>query len=422
MAAVAVGAGIAAAGAGGGLSGAYIGELIPTSPTGEILTGSTDVFICDMPAARAGFDTAGCSGALFSHSPPLNVPLIAEGSSIVCINNHMAARKGNKLTCGASISNGCETVLIGGETAAVPGLTIASEVPAELSIFLTVVMLGGTIIATGGAVLAFGWAPALGGVAGGLGGGYLLGGAGGFVGETIGEHYGNPELGRRIGEVGGGVVGSFVGGYLGARLGTNYSQRQAFNSSRSASQRAESQAATDPQISNTNKTVASDGDQTLSGWSGKSNQGQRQGYKEVPPREVETLSQKIGHDLAPSGATDQVNRGGFRGKFNASHAEKQLAILKPNKPIGVSKAMCPDCQGFFSKLAQYRGRSQVVGDPQVTRIFYPDGSVVKIPVSATGGMGSPRGNTPVPPTGMIVPHPVHHEETPASTGGMCGGG
>ena len=205
MAAVAIGAGIAAAGAGGGLSGAYIGEAI-TSPTGQIITGSLNAFVENLSAARAVADTAQC------RKEP-SVPKIAQGSSNVFINSFAAARKGDKLVCGSSITLASQTVFIGGETTTY--LEIDEEVPAWLRNTLFGIMVVGTIIATGGAALVFGWGAALGGLGGGLIGGAALGWVGGKIGGAVGG-----ELGARIGETVGGLVGGFAGGIGGARLGS----------------------------------------------------------------------------------------------------------------------------------------------------------------------------------------------------------
>lgn len=206
VAAVAIGAGIAASAAGGGLAGEYIGAAIPTSPTGAIVTGSPDVMIGFQKAARAGADTAACSWH--------GVPLIAQGSSTVWINGHMAARKTDKLVCGAVITSGFATVIIGGATATAPGLSVASDVPDWLNNTLYAVMIGGTIIATGGAAAVFGWGPALGSLGAGLVGGKLFGMLGHAVGGAVGGYFGNAELGARIGEVTGGTLGALGGGML----------------------------------------------------------------------------------------------------------------------------------------------------------------------------------------------------------------
>lgn len=128
-----------------------------------------------------------------------------------------------------------------------------------------------------------------------------------------------------------------------------------------------------------NKVVASDGCTTLSGWDGKTTSAPSE-FSRVTPEEIRAYSAKIGHNLEPTKGLDvnPFTQKGFAGKYNASHAEKQMTILSPNKPIGVSKEMCDDCIQFFSKQAQYTGKTQVVTDPEVTRIFMPDGSIKEI--------------------------------------------
>lgn len=212
VAAVAIGAGIAAAGAGGGLAGASIGELIPGPPSGAIIKGSLNVITGGLPQARALADMSPCAGPTGVHG----VPVIAQGSPTVLVNGFMAARKQDKMLCGAAIASGCSSVIIGGASTTVPGLSIEDEVPAWLRNTLLGVMIGGTIIATGGTALAVGWGPALGGLGGSLAGGTLLGAAGGEIGGAIGAQYGAPELGERIGTVAGGTLGGLAGGMLGA--------------------------------------------------------------------------------------------------------------------------------------------------------------------------------------------------------------
>ncbi|WP_207553739.1 PAAR domain-containing protein, partial [Teichococcus deserti] len=195
VAAVAIGAGIAASGAGGGLAGAYIGELIPGPPSGAIITGAFDVFTGGLPQARATRDISPCAGIAGFHA----TPLIAQGSPSVFVNGCMAARKGDKLICGASIASGCGTVIIGGAATTAPGMEIADEIPPWLRNTLLGVAVVGTVIATGGAALAVGVGPALGGLGGGLLGGAVMGKVGGAVGGAIGEQFGAPGLGARIG-------------------------------------------------------------------------------------------------------------------------------------------------------------------------------------------------------------------------------
>jgi RHS repeat-associated protein len=143
--------------------------------------------------------------------------------------------------------------------------------------------------------------------------------------------------------------------------------------SRDAYHRAAADAKRLPR-SMSDKTVASDGAKTLSGWTNKP-----PGYTDVDPVHVVHLSNQNGHELRSGGAQDQKNNGGFPGKYNASHAEKQMTVASPDEPVGVSKPMCRDCQDYFAAQAQETGRPQVVTDPEVTRVFWPDGSVDVIP-------------------------------------------
>jgi hypothetical protein len=133
------------------------------------------------------------------------------------------------------------------------------------------------------------------------------------------------------------------------------------------------------------KTTASDDLQTLSGWT----QPRPDGFAGKSPDEIRAYSDQIGHDLRASGRFDQIDRGGWSGKYQASHAEKQGALVSPDDPLGVSKEMCTDCQDFFSRHAQQRGRPQIVTDPKVTRIFWPDGLVDEID-RQVARLGSPQ--------------------------------
>jgi uncharacterized Zn-binding protein involved in type VI secretion len=77
--------------------------------TGAIATtGSTDVFINGLAAARAHIDMVLCS----KHAgPPIPV---ATGSGQVYINGQPAARVDDKTGCGGSITKGSGNVYIGG--------------------------------------------------------------------------------------------------------------------------------------------------------------------------------------------------------------------------------------------------------------------------------------------------------------------
>jgi filamentous hemagglutinin len=119
------------------------------------------------------------------------------------------------------------------------------------------------------------------------------------------------------------------------------------------------------------KTVATDrqGTNTLSGWANKSDD-----FVNISPEQVLEHQKLIGKEAKSSGFLDQ----GVLGKYNASHAEKQLIVAKPNTTIDVSREMCKDCQKFFSLEAIFRNKPQTVIDPIKTRIFRPDGTVEEI--------------------------------------------
>jgi hypothetical protein len=64
------------------------------------------------------------------------------------------------------------------------------------------------------------------------------------------------------------------------------------------------------------------------------------------------------------------------GQYYAGHAEKKQIVARPNTPVGVSRPMCADCMNFFRREAAFRGKEQVVSDPEATRVFDPDGQTV----------------------------------------------
>jgi hypothetical protein len=122
------------------------------------------------------------------------------------------------------------------------------------------------------------------------------------------------------------------------------------------------------------KTVASDGERTLSGW-----KGEVSGFVRVSPDDVRQVASRIGHVIRPDAARDQpMALGYFAGRARASHAEKQLALLVPDMPIGVSTPLCEDCRAFLRALAQARGEPIVVGDIDDCWIFQPTGMVQQI--------------------------------------------
>ncbi|QOJ91679.1 MULTISPECIES: RHS repeat-associated core domain-containing protein [Pseudomonas] len=122
-----------AAGIGGSLltaAGEAIGSMF-SSPSGTIITASPNVFINSRKAARVEKSIGACD----KHPGPVQ---IAEGSTNVFINSVAAARKGDKLTCGATISGGSENVIIGGGTYRY--LPVDDEVPEWLRTTVDVLM------------------------------------------------------------------------------------------------------------------------------------------------------------------------------------------------------------------------------------------------------------------------------------------
>lgn len=117
-----------------------------------------------------------------------------------------------------------------------------------------------------------------------------------------------------------------------------------------------------------NKTASSDHVKALSGWGAD----RPPGFQEPNVEDVLAKQKKIGHDVKKSGANDH----GVDGRYYASHAERQLSLTAKEPQIGVPKAMCPDRQGYFAKLAQHEGRDWRLTDPDGTWIFRADGTVV----------------------------------------------
>jgi hypothetical protein len=131
------------------------------------------------------------------------------------------------------------------------------------------------------------------------------------------------------------------------------------------------------------KTVACDGGPTLSGWEtdDPANKRKRKDFfndKDLPMK-IKKYGEEIGYDMRQNSSVDYLAgkanstniEDGFPGKAAAAHGEKQQAFLHPNKPIGVSKPMCPCCRDFFQVHANATGYPQVITDPYMTRIYYP---------------------------------------------------
>jgi hypothetical protein len=116
------------------------------------------------------------------------------------------------------------------------------------------------------------------------------------------------------------------------------------------------------------KTVSADaaGQRTVSGWKNRAGFDQR-------TAEVMAKAEEIGHPLPRHRLFDQ----GKPGQYYASHAEKQKMLTSDD--IAVSRPMCFDCQNFASSLAKSEGREIVVTDPNVTRLFGPEGLTTILP-------------------------------------------
>lgn len=211
----AVGTGLAATG-GGALLGEALGETY-TAPTGTLTAvGSLNIFINSIPAMRAMADSGVCS---MENGAPT---LIAQGSTNVFFNSLNAARKTDKMSCGAEISSGSPNVFIGGGAETL--MDISPEVPEWMNTLATGMVVVGSAMALGAGALA---AYAAGSVCGLIAfGGEVLGsfvggavgaGLGGIIGEALGGR-----RGRIIGEAIGGFIGGMIGGGIGRRRASGH--------------------------------------------------------------------------------------------------------------------------------------------------------------------------------------------------------
>ncbi len=179
--------------------GESIGKMF-SSQSGNIMTGSSDVYVNAKAAAYATM-----SGVTCSKHPP--IPLVAQGSTNIFINGRAAARKDDKITCGATIADGSHDTFFHGGTQTY--LPVDDEVPPWLR-------------------TATDWAFALAGLIGGLGG--LLKASGGLTrsvlpcamkfigGYVLGEAFGRYVAGPAINKAIGGMFGNPVDVTTGRKL------------------------------------------------------------------------------------------------------------------------------------------------------------------------------------------------------------
>ena len=200
LAAAAIVGGAAAAGAG-------LGEFLstmswaPKDVVGEIISGSANVFVNGLAAARAHVDKAECS----KHPKPPKV--LATGSGNVYVNGMPAVRVGDKTACSADVTDGSANVYIGGGTQQTDEIAPEDLVPGWVHAALLVVGVGSAVVLAGPIVAAFG-------LAGGLGGGALGGWAGGKL-------FGEGSDGQKWSM----LAGSLAGGWAGVKGGQGLANR-----------------------------------------------------------------------------------------------------------------------------------------------------------------------------------------------------
>ncbi|HDS0917277.1 TPA: PAAR domain-containing protein [Pseudomonas putida] len=188
----------------GAATGAGIGQLIGSlsfacSETGQIRSGSSNVYINGKPAARAHLDNAECS------DHPGGPKILAQGSDSVYINGQPAARVGDRTVCDAKISAGSPNVCIGGGTATTDA--IDPEIPVWLERAVMALGLASAFVLASPVLVVAGVA---GGIAGGM--------AGHWAG---GELFGEGSDGQKLMAFG----GALLGGGLGAKGGKAFDAR-----------------------------------------------------------------------------------------------------------------------------------------------------------------------------------------------------
>lgn len=189
----------------GAATGAGIGQLIGSlsfacSETGQIRSGSSNVYINGKPAARAHLDNAECS------DHPGGPKILAQGSDSVYINGQPAARVGDRTVCDAKISAGSPNVCIGGGTATTDA--IDPEIPVWLERAVMALGLASAFVLASPVLVVAGVA---GGIAGGM--------AGHWAG---GELFGEGSDGQKLMAFGGALLGGGIGAKGGKAFDARY--------------------------------------------------------------------------------------------------------------------------------------------------------------------------------------------------------
>ena len=172
-----------------------VDSVLGSNTTGQVKSGSPNVFINGRSVARAHRDVAVCS----THAPAPQ--LIVQGSGTVFVNGLPLARVGDMLSCSAKISTGSSNVFVGGPTATTDPDLIKPEVPDWIHhTLLGAGLVSATILA--GPLVA------------------VLGLAGGVVGGKAGQYIGGKVFGEGSdGQKAMMLAGSFFGGIAGAKGG-----------------------------------------------------------------------------------------------------------------------------------------------------------------------------------------------------------
>lgn len=140
-------------------------------------------------------------------------------------------------------------------------------------------------------------------------------------------------------------------------------QKELIKISRDAWKRAQKIAGLLP-LSNSSRTICSDGIVTVSGYSEKrvSNKFRKQvgNVVDVPISQVIDEAKLLGHNLHENSFLDN----GIVGSSSASHAEKQMLVeQKTEVAIGVSRELCNCCLAFIQKLSTDSKRVIYVTEP-----------------------------------------------------------